>query len=45
MRKKRVARKVLNSYTFIRMNDKALIIIPTYDERENVAAMAEAALE
>ncbi|MDD4101278.1 MAG: polyprenol monophosphomannose synthase [Kiritimatiellae bacterium] len=26
------------------MNDKALIIIPTYDERENVTAMSEAVL-
>ena len=26
------------------MTEKALIIIPTYDERENVAAMAEAVL-
>ena len=27
------------------MNDKALIIIPTYDERENVEPMAEAVLK
>ena len=27
------------------MNEKALIIIPTYDERENVGPMAEAVLK
>jgi len=27
------------------MSEKALIIIPTYDERENVAAMSEAVLK
>jgi len=33
-----------NGYTKEHMTEKALIIIPTYDERENVAAMADAVL-
>ncbi len=33
-----------NGYTDGQMSEKALIIIPTYDERENVVAMSEAVL-